>query len=230
MTAIILFADSELVNFSMQFKISSMLNSKTIRGRFIVFLSLLWPCICFAWADTWDGIADAAKGIEAIRADFVQEKHLPILVRPLVSRGRLCYRKPDALRWEYTSPVKSVLIAKDGEVRRFIQTGERMVEDHGIHLTAMQSVMPEIGGMLGGRFQDSPMFTASIRGEHEIVLIPKDDGMKRLIQRIELTLADTPGVIEQVLIFESEDAYTKMIFTKTRINPDLNPHLFEEAQ
>ena len=186
--------------------------------------------LCLGWADTWDGIRAAAGNVDAISADFVQEKHLPILAKPLVSRGRLFYRRPDALRWEYTSPVKSVLLMHDGDARRFVQSDQGLVEDASVRLQAMQFVMPEISGWLGGRFQDNPLFDASLHGANKILLVPKDAGMARFIQRIELLLSDRPGVIEQVLIFESDDAFTRMVFRNTQVNPALDDRLFREAR
>ncbi len=187
-------------------------------------------CLCLGWADTWEGIRAAAGKVDAISADFLQEKHLPILAKPLVSEGRLHYRRPDSLRWEYTSPVKSILFMHDGDARRFVQSDREMVEDAGVRLQAMQFVLPEISGWLGGRFQDNPMFEASLQGAKKILLVPKDAGMARFIQRIELLLSDQPGVIEEVLIFESDDAYTRMVFSHTQVNPALDERLFMEVQ
>ena len=187
-------------------------------------------CLCLGWAETWEGIRAAAANVHAISADFTQEKHLPILAKPLISKGRLYYRRPDSLRWEYTSPVKSVLLMHDGEARRFVQTDRGLVEDAGVRLQAMQFVMPEISKWLSGRFQDNPLFKASLKPPNRILLVPTDAGMKRFIQRIELVLADRPGVIEEVLIYEGRDAYTRMVFSHTKVNPRLDDRLFREAR
>jgi outer membrane lipoprotein-sorting protein len=186
--------------------------------------------LCVGWADTWEGIRAAAGGVEGISADFVQEKHLPILAKPLISEGRLFYRRPDALRWEYTSPVKSVLLMHGGDARRFVQSDRGLVEDDSVRLQAMQFVMPEISGWLGGRFQDNPLFDARLDGVDKILLVPKDTGMARFIQRIELLMSDRPGVIAQVLIFESDDSFTRMVFSNTQVNPVLDDRLFQAAQ
>ena len=192
---------------------------------------LLAAGLCLGWADSFDGIRAAADKIMAVQADFVQEKHLPILAKPLVSTGRLFYRRPDALRWEYTAPVKSVLIMDDGKARRFVESEQGgLVEDASGRMQAMQVVMPEISGWLSGRFQDNPLFDASLSDGNRILMVPKDEGMQRFIQRIELVMADTPGVIQEVLIFESEKAFTRMVFSNTRVNPELDDRLFQDAR
>lgn len=204
-------------------------NKYTIK-RLLLPLLLLSAGLCLGWADSWEGIRAAAEDVKAISADFVQEKHLPILARPLVSNGRFVYRRPDSLRWEYFSPVKSVLLMVDGKARRFVQSEQGLVEDVGARIQAMQFVMPEIGGWLSGRFEDNPMFDARLEENGRIVLTPRDEGMARFIQRIELHLSERPGVIEQVLIFEGEKAYTRMQFTDIQVNPVVEDRLFREVQ
>jgi outer membrane lipoprotein-sorting protein len=181
---------------------------------------------CLGWADSWESIRAAAANVDAVSCDFVQEKHLPILAKPLVSTGKLAYRRPDSLRWEYITPLKSVLIIHNGDVRRLVQTDRGMVADDSVRLQAMQFVMPEIGAWLSGRFEDNSLFAATLLPGHRISLVPRDEGMARFIQRIELRLSDRPGVIDQVTIFEGEDAFTRMVFSRTALNPDLEDRLF----
>lgn len=203
---------------------------KRFGGRCLFAALVMVASLGLGWADSWESIRNAASRVDSISADFVQEKHLPILTKPLISKGRLLYRRPDALRWEYTSPVKSVLLMHGGDARRFIQSDRGLVEDVSVRLQAMQFVMPEISGWLCGRFQGNPMFDAKLTGINTIVLVPKDPGMARFIQRIELLMSDRPGVIEQVLIFESDDAFTRMAFSNTQVNPALDDRLFQEVQ
>ncbi|WP_319407653.1 outer membrane lipoprotein carrier protein LolA [uncultured Desulfosarcina sp.] len=203
---------------------------KRFAGRFLWVALVMAAGLCLGWAETWDSIRDAATGVNSISADFVQEKHLPILAAPLVSNGRLWYRRPDSLRWEYISPVKNILLLHDGTARRFVQSDQGLVEDASVHMQAMQFVMPEISGWLGGRFEDNPLFDASLDGAKKIQMVPKDAGMARFIQRIELLMSDRPGVIEEVVIFESEEAFTRMVFSNTQVNPVIDDRLFQEAQ
>lgn len=199
-------------------------------SRVLWIVLILSACLCLGWADSWEGIRVAGEKVEAVSAEFVQEKHLPILTKPLLSWGRLVFRRPDSLRWEYIAPVKSVLLVNADSVRRFVQTEEGMVEDASVHLKAMQFVMPEIGGWLSGRFGDNPLFEADLTGNGTIRLTPRDAGMARFVAHIEIHFSSQPGVIEEVLIFEGENAYTRMLFKDTQVNPDLPDRLFKEVQ
>ena len=203
---------------------------KKVACRLLWIALLLSSVFCLGWADSWEGIRAAGEKVAAVSAQFVQEKHLPILAKPLESKGRLVFRRPDMLRWEYTTPVKSVLLVNGDSVRRFVQTDAGMTEDASVHLKAMQFVMPEIGGWLSGRFADNPLFEAELTGAGTIRLTPRDEGMARFIERIEIQFAGQPGVIDQVLIVEGPNAYTRMRFIESQVNPVLPDRLFEEVQ
>ena len=56
--------------------------------------------LCLGWADTFEEIQAAAGKVTSLQARFVQEKHLPILTRPLVAKGYFVFQGPDSLRWE----------------------------------------------------------------------------------------------------------------------------------
>lgn len=187
-------------------------------------------CFCIGWADTWDGIRTAAEQVDSIAAEFVQTKHLPILARPLVSTGVFYFQKPDALRWEYRQPVKSILLMNDGSLQRFRQSGDELKAESGPGLEAMGFVMAEISHWLRGRFDQSRMFTARLETGRKVVLLPKEAAFARFIQKIELLLADAPGIIEAVIIYESSDSFTRLTFENTRLNTTLSPDLFRGVE
>jgi outer membrane lipoprotein-sorting protein len=153
---------------------------------------------------------------------------LPILAKPLVSEGVFFYQAPRSLRWEYRSPVQSILAMHDGRVRRFVSTGASgFSEESGAGLEAMQVVMEEITQWLAGRFDDNPMFQTHLEPGRSIVLVPKDGAIQKVIQRIVLILGQQPGVIESVTIYESENAFTRLTFSNTVLNAKIEASRFQ---
>jgi len=174
-------------------------------------LAVLLGCgILVGWAESWEQIRQVSAGVSTVKADFVQRKHLKILARPLVSEGRFSFRSPDALRWEYLTPMRSVLLLSRGEVKRYIQRNGRLVEDNPGRVQVMKVILPEIAAWSQGRFNSSPTFSAELRPgpKSRIVLTPKDKSLGAIIQAIEITLSDKPGVIEVVRIIENAESYT----------------------
>ncbi|HHB75226.1 MAG TPA: outer membrane lipoprotein carrier protein LolA [Desulfobulbus sp.] len=192
-----------------------------LRVFFLIVPGLILPVIALAAG----GSAVQPVRVQAVQADFSQEKHLKILVRPLISRGRFLFKAPDSLRWEYTSPFHSVLLMDKGRVRKFIEKNGRFVEDTGMRLDAMQVVMTEISGWLDGRFTDNAAFAVTRDGQ-AVRLVPKDKGMAVFISAIELKLSDRPGLLDSVTIHEGEGAFTRLIFSGAAFNPPIDAGLF----
>ena len=201
---------------------------KHIHNVLTLVALLAASCFLLSWADSWEGIKKSAEEVRSIRADFVQEKHMKILRKPLVSKGILYYRIPGSLRWEYESPVQSILLMHNGQTKRYIQSKDGLVRDKGAGLQAMQFVLPEITKWFSGRFDDNPDFEATLESGSRIVLRPKKQAMAKMIARIELVLADRPGVIKSVTIYESKDTFTKIKFENARLNNTLQDAIFQE--
>ncbi len=172
----------------------------------------------------------AAEKITSIKGDFIQEKQMPILARPLIARGYFAYQRPASLRWEYQSPLQSVLLLHDGKVIRYLQSDKGWVEDSASQLKSMEFILQEISKWLNGRFEDNPIFNASLEADQKIVMTPKDKSMDQFIQRIELVMADKPGSIKTVTIFENSDSFTRFTFIDPSINASIPPTEFQKIQ
>lgn len=203
---------------------------KSKRFSRILHITLLVAAgLCLGWTDTWDDIKAAAAKVTAISAEFTQEKHMKILVRPLVSKGVFHFQAPRSLRWEYHSPIHSILLTHNSKTRRYIQKDGKFIEDAGARLQSMQVVLQEITRWLNGRFDENPAFSTRLEPGQKIVLRPKDKALERMIQRIEINLADRPGIIKSVIIYEANDSFTKIEFKNVILNPSLQDSLFRKV-
>ncbi|MBW1889145.1 MAG: outer membrane lipoprotein carrier protein LolA [Deltaproteobacteria bacterium] len=199
------------------------------RRFFCRVLFIIAALACLGWADSWQELKSTAGTVTSVTAGFSQEKHMKILARPLVSQGKFLFKSPNSLRWEYTRPLKSILVLHNGKTRRFVQKDGRLVEDASAGLQSMQVVVQQITQWLNGRFDENPAFEASLAAGQKIVLSPRDAAIARLIQRIEILLSNRPGVIASVTIFESEDSFTKLIFQNVVLNTPLDDALFQQV-
>ena len=192
-------------------------------------------CLPFlvAWSDSWEGIREATRKITFLEARFIQKKTLPILAKPFVSQGRFFYQPPSKLRWEYDSPIRSVLIMNGDAVKRYLKDRDQWREDAGIAMTAMRLVMDDIMNWQQGRFDANPQFQASLTkgAEPKILLVPKEASLRKMIQRIELTLSsEQAGVMKSVRVVEDERTDTTLEFSQIRLNRPLPPSLFVNVE
>jgi len=193
-----------------------------------IFLLIAGSCLTIGWADNWDQIKNAAGQVDTVRCDFIQEKHMKILANPLVSKGVLYFKVPGSLRWEYTSPIRSVLLTHKGKTKRFIMRKDSFIEDSSANLQAMGFVLKEITMWLNGRFDENPQFTATLEAGHKILLLPKEKSFSMMIQKIELMLSNTPGIIKSVTIYESDNSFTKFFFKKSILNGKIDDSMFRK--
>ena len=183
--------------------------------------------LCLGWADSWEGLRAAADRVTSVQAQFVQQKHLPILAKPLISKGTFYYQAPDSLRWEYRWPLRSILLMHHGQIKRYVEGPQGFSEEKGTNLQAMQVILGDITQWLAGHFDDNPMFNARLEPGRKIILTPKDKALSAVIQRVELVLSRQPGVMERVLIYEGPDSYTEMIFSDTVLNQPIDSAVFQ---
>ncbi len=186
---------------------------------------LLFLC---AWGGNQDDIKKTAGTINSISADFTQKKMLKILSKPLISKGKLYYQKPSSLRWEYESPVKSILLMHGSTVKRYIWHNGKMIEDSSAQIQSMQVVMNEISGWFRGDFESTKTFTATVKPGRMIELVPKEKGLVKIIQKISVKLSTKPGVIERVTITEGPDSLTVLEFTAVSLNKTIPASLFKK--
>lgn len=164
--------------------------------------------------------------IRSVQAEFTQEKHLKILVRPLVAKGVFAFQAPQSLRWEYLSPLHSILLMHDGRIQKMVERDGRFEQDNGAGIDSMQIVLQDIGSWLDGRFTDNPVFNVTRADDRTVVLTPKEPGLQSIISRIELRLGHEEGMMESVTIFEGPDAFTRLTFTKTALNREIPASAF----
>ncbi len=171
--------------------------------------------------------------MKSVAAHFSQKKYLQILTKPLLSNGRFYFQAPDAVRWEYTSPLKSVLLLRQGNIKRYTMGTKGFVLEAGGTMEAMRFVLQEISRWSKGEFTQSEYFTATLKQgqEPQIILTPKEKELATIISRIVVTLApEKRGFIKSLKIFETEHNYTLFEFTKVQTNVNISERLFLEAE
>jgi len=198
----------------------------------IIVLTLISVGLCSPGrADSLEAFRAAAETVGSIQADFIQEKHMAILARPLTASGRFLYKAPTSLRWEYTEPVRSLLLMQNGQIRKFTEEGDGKLKEDTTAAQYMDVAMGEISKWMTGRFDETGMFNVALSpGEDRIILTPREAAFRDFIARIELVPGTQPGVMDQVVIYESEESFTLFRFINTVLNAPLSDDLFKAGQ
>lgn len=184
------------------------------------------------WAGNWESIRQTMSQIHSISAIFTQKKNLRILARPLVSTGRFYYHAPRDLRWEYTAPIKNVLLVHGGKVAMYIWVKDAFTRDEGPQIEATRIVMEQIASWLRGNFHDNRAFIPSLTQGNppRIILTPAHHGLRKLIKSITLTLSGTSGAISTIEIREPQGSSTVIEFSHIALNTPLSGTTFEKVR
>ena len=204
-----------------------------LRALFVVGLLLSTRSADAAtWYDDWGSIRKAAASIKSIETSFVQTRTLKILTRPLVSRGIMAFRRPNDLRWEYQSPLQTLLVARSGNIHRLIKHDATWVADASGRMEAMKIVLGEINLWLDGDFSSSKTFRPELRPARagqaaHVELIPLDPSLAKIISRIAISFGERPGTVSAIDIYEEGEGVTHIVFENSRFDQNIPDQRFE---
>jgi len=182
-----------------------------------------------ALSQDWTSLKEASRNIRSVKADFLQKRTLQILTKPLLSEGKLFFYTPDSVRWEYLSPLRSVMLQKGSTIRVYNFSEGKWKPEITQAVEARRMVLAEISQWFQGRFDESKAFkhTYSPGPPACIILVP-GEGVNRFIQRIEIVLSVRPGVIDRVEIEEPGGSRTSIEFRNVEINSRFPSEVFEK--
>jgi outer membrane lipoprotein carrier protein len=185
--------------------------------------------ISFAWTDDWSSIRRAAGDVSTIQAEFSQTKQLKLLVNPIRAEGKLAYRRPGEIRWEYAGPIKSVLISNKQGVRRFTWRGGRYQSDGDAKLKPIQMVLGQMELWLRGDFSQSQLFAPALEPgpPARVKLVPRDKSLGKFITAVYVFLSETPGIVDTIEIWEGQDAVTRLKLKNVKVNQPIPPRTFQ---
>ena len=188
-----------------------------------LLLLLLLPPTAMTAAEPFSlaKLSIAAKDLTTVRVTFVQEKHLAILDEPVVSPGLIEISRPlSAVRWEYTG--KSVLLFKDGHLRRFGAEGKEetiAANDQGVN-----SLTSQMKAFLNGDWsamQELFTITPAADGAPQLLFAPKTPDLAKYITGLTIRWRDDLTAPELMTLVAAGDDRTEYRFAPPQLGIDL---------
>lgn len=208
------------------------LNSKMMK-RYLLTLCCLLASLFVTQAQTTDEASirrklnEATARITTMECDFEQTKQLSVLKDKMVSKGRMCYRKSDRLRWEYVSPYTYVFILNGKEVllRNKNRSDIIDVEQNRMFREIVQIMLSSVvGNCLDDKnFKSSLQATAT---EYVATLTPERKNMKQMFREITLRFDRKSSCVSRVELTEKNGDRTLIQLSNIRLNEPLSDRLF----
>jgi outer membrane lipoprotein-sorting protein len=200
--------------------------------KFVFLIVFIAMAVFFAHigpAQDLTSLKEASKNIRSLKGEFLQKRSLPILTKPLFSEGKLFFSMPDCLRWEYLTPLRSVMLRKGNNIQIYNFSDGVWKPEMAQAVESRRMVLSEISHWFQGRFDESKAFEHSYSpGPPERVILISREGINRFINRIEIILSVRPGVIDRVEIEEPGASRTSIEFKNVEINSSLPSEVFEK--
>jgi outer membrane lipoprotein-sorting protein len=173
-------------------------------------------------------ITQASDAMKTMRCDFTQEKELSFMNDKVVSEGKMSYKQPNKIRWEYTKPLAYVF-AMDGK-NIFMDAGNSQTTVPA-RSSKMFSSMSDIiiGGVSGAGLIDSPDFTALFgvgNNDYRITLTPLKKEVKDLFDHIQLFVNQSDSRIKKVELVEKGGDKTLILLKNIQTNATINDEVF----
>lgn len=176
-----------------------------------------------------EGVKAMAANTNSITTAFKQEKHISILTKPLKSKGQMYFKKPDMLKWAYTSPydyaiifkAETIIINDEGKVSNFDLSASKSF------MEINQIIVNSVSGNILQEEQFDIQYLSSSK-YYLAKMEPKAEQLKSYIAVIEVHIDKNDFTVSKIKLIEKGGDYTLIDFYDKSLNTDVSDEIFEE--
>ncbi|WP_291864461.1 outer membrane lipoprotein carrier protein LolA [Maribacter sp.] len=169
-----------------------------------------------------------ADKTQFISSDFTQYKHLDFLSNDIESTGKLSFKAPNTVKWEYVKPfVYSVLFK--GETLYINNEGDKSNVDMGSNKLFKELNTLVTSSIRGDMFKEEHFSITYFKKakNSEVHFAPKDANLAEFIKTFQITFNSVGDVMEVKMIEPSND-YTQIVFSKRKVNKAIPDAVFAQ--
>ena len=168
-----------------------------------------------------------SKKIKTLSTDFVQYKHMDFLSKDIETSGRMIFKEPNLLQWQYKKPYNYSIVFKNGKIL-INDEGKKSAVDIG-NSKIFGRINKLIVGSVSGNMFDDKEFAISYfksKGQNIAKFVPEDAALKKYVKQIELTFDKEEATVVQVKLLESSADYTRIVLKNKVINAKMDDSVF----
>ena len=165
--------------------------------------------------------------IKSLSTDFIQYKHMDFLAKDIETSGKMFFKEPNLLSWQYKKPYNYSIVFKNGKIL-INDEGKKSAMDVGSSKIFGKLNKLIVGSVSGDMFDDKEFTITYFKTKDFNVtkLIPKDAALKKYIKQIELSFDKQDATVSQVRLMESAEDYTKIVFKNKILNAKIDDSAF----
>lgn len=172
-------------------------------------------------------VNEVSKKIKSLSTDFVQYKHLDFLAKDIETSGKMVFKEPYLLQWQYKKPYNYSIVFKNGKIL-INDEGKKSAMDVGSSKIFAKINKLIVGSVSGNLFDDKEFDITYFKNKNQNVtkLLPKDVNLKKYIKQIELTFDKEDFTVVQVKLIESSDDFTRIVLKNKVLNAKIDDAVF----
>ena len=173
-------------------------------------------------------VKEQANFTKTISSDFIQYKHLDFLSNDIITSGKLAFKAPNLVKWEYVEPFKYSVLFKD-ETLYINDEGNKSNFDVGASKMFKQLNKLIINSIKGDMFDDNEFDIQYYKKntESEVHFNSKNKEFSKFIKAFYI-IFNSKGEVVEVKMIEPSDDYTKIVFNNKIINKTLPDAIFTD--
>ena len=169
-----------------------------------------------------DKLDSYAKGLNSIKSDFVQIKHISVLEEDIISKGDFLFLKPSNIKWSYNDPIEykiSIIDGKfnvnnDGKISEFDMNSNKTFSEINNMIVSMVN-----GSILTNKTFNVKLYQSKLFYKAE--LQPTNKDFKRFIAEIHIFFDKKDFMVSKIKMLEASEDYTIITFNNRQINTDV---------
>lgn len=175
-------------------------------------------------------IMQVSGEMSSMQCDFTQVKELSFMDEKITSEGKMVFKKPNKIRWEYTKPMKYIFSMDGQNIRMTSGDNTTTISANQNKLfKEISSVM--VGGIGGAGLVDSPDFDAQFfmgSNDYKVVLVPKKKEVKDLFSAIQVYVGKSDNRIRSVELVEQSGDRMTVTMKNVQMNTAIDDELFSK--
>lgn len=168
-------------------------------------------------------LAEMVTLTNTMTCDFIQEKNLVVLSEKIISKGKLYFKKENNIRWEYTDPLRYLIIINQDKI--FIRDDNTRkqydIKSNKMFKELNKFIMGCIQGDILKNDKEYAIEYFENSKQYYVKLIPRAEKMRQMLNELQIWFKKDDLTISSLKMVESDDDYTKIDFFNKKMNSDI---------
>ena len=171
----------------------------------------------------------SSNALHSLHCDFVQSKKMKILNKEMISKGVLYFKKPDKIRWQYTTPYDYTFIMNGDKVQIKSAKSTKNIDIQGNKIFRQITTII-LNTVTGGGIMNSSDFDVTLYKQGDAYfakMLPKKKEVKQVYAAIEVYFNSALTMVETIKMIEKSGEYTIVKLLSPKVNTTINESIFK---